>query len=105
MVRIDWHESLLNVRRVVLGRELPEALTKTIMRLATERSLKVAGEEAIPEFGDLWVCCEPRAGYGEAGKGQIGRVPGAELYLALAQLRHSKSVAPGSLKPLSAPPI
>jgi len=98
MVQIDWLDGLLDVRRIVLGWTMAEAMNDKFRRVAALKGLTVSGEDTEARKGDLWVGCIPRNGWTEVRSGLIGLVQPSEvaLVLTLAQLRRA-SVLSGEL--------
>jgi hypothetical protein len=90
MVQINWQDEALEVRRIVLSREMPVSLSETILRLAASHGVAIADECVAARGGDLWIACLPEKGWGEASTRQIGWVRGQEVQLVIAQLRHAR---------------
>jgi hypothetical protein len=91
MIRIDWKDGVLEVRRLVMSRTTPSQLHEEFSRLAVERGLSVADDREEPLAGDLWIGGLPAHGWGAVGPREVGIAPGAEAYLALAHVRHARA--------------
>lgn len=87
MVRLTLDDVVLEVRRVVVGRDLPRAFQWAACGLAARLGLPVARPDAAPRPGDYWLGCSPDAGWGDADPAVVGWVGPLDIETGLARLR------------------
>ena len=87
MIRLTWENEVLDVRRVVIRRDLPRAAERAVRGLAGRLGLAVARPDATPQSGDYWLGCSPDAGWGDADPGTVGWVSPFDIEAGLALLR------------------
>jgi len=87
MIRLIWENEVLNVRRVVIRRDLPRAAEWAVRGLADRLGLAVARPDATPQSGDYWLGCSPDAGWGDADPSTIGWVSPFDIEAGLTLLR------------------
>lgn len=84
MVRVKWHDELLDVRRVVVRSDARVELQQTLIPMAQRFGLEVADEKEAPEAGDFWIGCAPPEGSDRSS--EIGQASEPEVPVAILAL-------------------
>ncbi|OWK40188.1 hypothetical protein [Fimbriiglobus ruber] len=87
MIRLTCENEVLNVRRVVVRRDLPLAVDSAVRGLADRYGLDLARPDATPRPGDYWLGCSPDDGWGDADASNVGWVSPFDIESGLALLR------------------
>lgn len=114
VIQIQWQDRLLtvrrgaalSVRRIVFRSRDEATLGAAVQTIAAAAGLEVANEHAVPQPGDFWLGCSPRAGWGQTDPDAVGWACSVEVPLALSVLRAAavQSRAEGARERLEARP-
>ena len=89
MIRVNWQDQVLNVRRLVFRRGNESSFDAVLDRLAAGFGLEVAADRAEPRPGDFWIGCHPVRGWGDADPARIGWASLVEVPLAVGILNRA----------------
>lgn|GEM_PF-5512185 len=98
MIRVNWQNEALAVRRLVV-RRADWAPDSPVAALAARAGLLTADETATPTPGDFWLGCSPRSGWDCADPARVGWACFVEVPHALAVLRAASDRAPAAEPP------
>ena len=87
MLRIEWQNQWLTVRRIVFHTGEPDTYTRALTAAAGRHGLSVSDPATDPRPGDFWIGCHPRGGWGDADPSRIGWASIVEVPVAVAAVR------------------
>ena len=86
MIRVNWQNEILAVRRIVLRTDSFADYRANLIPLSQRLGLELADDNSLPQPGDFWIGCHPVRGWGDADPALIGWACTVEVPVAVHAL-------------------
>lgn len=94
MLRIQWQNRPLTVRRLVVARGGPDWYFAALNALAAQHDLPVVPPETRSRAGDLWIGCYPEDNWAGVTADQADWATPLEIWEVIRELRQAATASP-----------